>query len=343
MIKWFLTTLCFKIYLYFIGAVYIVKEQILKRPRVLPVYPSQAGRNIVVTGGTSGIGIEAIKKLVKLGARVIVGCRTPELAQKKFDDLFKMDFCVGSVEVYNLDLSSIKSVRSFSQIIISLDCPIHVLINNAGAIVFERKVTKDGFEEQLATNYLGHFLLSHLLLSKLKTSGQPGAPARIVNVSSCAHYCGSWMDLSDLNSSQSYSPEQVYGNSKAALIMFTMYLSNMLKSYQVPIQVLSVHPGVAFTNFYTNVTWVQVLPSLAKLVMKTAEQGGDTLVHAALDPKLDGNLATSELYLENCRPARTSSFVKKIENQVELWTATCSMLGIETFGNLRRFVVHCKF
>jgi len=332
-IKWLLTNLCLKIYLYFIGAVYIVKEQILKRPRMPTLYPSQAERNIVITGGSSGIGMEAVKKLVKLGARVIVGCRSHELAQKKFDDMFKPDSSVGSVEVYNLDLRSLKSVRSFSKTVLSLDCPIHVLINNAGAIVFDRNETEDRFEEQLATNYLGHFLLSHLLLSKLRTSGQMGAPARIVNISSCAHYCGSWMDFSDMNLNQVFSPEQAYGNSKAAQIMFTIYLSNMLKSHQAPVQVLSVHPGVVFTNFYSNVTWVQVLPILAKLVMKTAEQGADTLVHAALDPELAGSLATSELYLENCRPARTSSFVKKLDNHVKLWNVTCSMLGIETFGN----------
>ena len=95
MIKWFLLYLWFKIYLNIIGAVYIVKEQILRRPRYLPPYSSQSGKTILITGGGRGRGIgeQAVKKLVKLGARVIMGCRSPELVKKKFDDTFK-DYAV---------------------------------------------------------------------------------------------------------------------------------------------------------------------------------------------------------------------------------------------------------
>ena len=140
------------------------------------------------------------------------------------------------------------------------------------------------------------------------------------------------MDFTNLHLNKLYSPEQAYGNSKAAQIMFTMHLSNMLQSQQVPVKVLSLHPGVVYTDLYTNVTWVKIFTFLARLMMKTAEQGGDTVVHAAIDPHLVGSVTTSQLYLENCRQGRSSSFVKKGENQSRLWGLTCRMLTIEQFG-----------
>ena len=230
MIKLFLHNLWFKICLNVIGGMYVIKEQILSRPRSLPPYSSQRGKTILITGGGRGIGEEAVKKFVRLGARVIMGCRSPDIVKKKFDDIFK-DYSVGgSVEVYHLDLMKLSSVRTFAQIIIALDCPIHVLINNAGIMFGDRKLTEDGFESQLATNYLGHFLLSHLMLPVLEKSGQADSPARVVNVSSCAHHWGSWMDFSDLQLSKIYSPEKAYGNSKAAQIMFTSHLSTLLQA-----------------------------------------------------------------------------------------------------------------
>ena len=328
MIQWFLHNLWFKICLNFIGALYVVKEQILSRPRSLPPYSSQRGKTILITGGGRGIGEQAVKKLVKLGVRVIMGCRSPEVVKKKFDDTFKDHAVSGSWEVYHLDLMSLASVRTFAQTIIALDCPIHVLINNAGIMFGDRKVTEDGFESQLATNYLGHFLLAHMMLPVLEKSGLADSPARIVNVSSCAHYCGSWMDFSDLQLSKVYSPEKAYGNSKAAQVMFTTHLSTMLQARQAPVLVFSLHPGVVYTDLYTNVTWVKIFTLVARLIMKTAKQGGDTLVHAALDPDLT---TYKKLYLENCRPGRISSFASKVENQARLWGITCSLLGIEEF------------
>jgi len=329
MLKWFLINIWFKIYLNLIGAMYLVKEQILRRPRSLPPYPSQTGKTVLITGGGRGIGEQAVKKLVRMGARVIMGCRSPESVKKKFEEAFKDHAVTGSVEVYHLDLMSLSSVKSFAQTILSLDIPIHVLINNAGIMFGDRKLTEDGFESQLATNYLGHFLLTHLMLPMLERTGKEESPARIVNVSSCAHYCGSWMDFADLQLSKVYSPEQAYGNSKAAQIMFTSHLSSMLQGKQSNVVVYSVHPGVVYTDLYTNVWWVKIFGLVARLIMKTAEQGGDTVVHATLDPDI---ISYKQLYLENCRPGRMSSFTSRLENQAKLWGISCSLLGIQRFG-----------
>jgi len=260
-----------------------------------------------------------------------MGCRSPDRVKQKFDDIFKDHSVGGSVEVYHLDLMSLSSVRKFAQTIIALDCPIHVLINNAGIMFGDRRVTEDGFESQLATNYLGHFLLTHLMLPVLEKSGETDSPTRVVNVSSCAHFWGSWMDFGDLQLSKIYSPEKAYGNSKAAQIMFTSHLSTMLQARQAPVRVFSLHPGVVYTDLYTNVAWVKIFTLLARMIMKSAEQGGDTLVHAALDP----NLTTSKKqYLENCRPARNSSFTSSVENQAKLWGITCNLLGIDEFSKV---------
>jgi len=123
MLKSLVINLWFKLYLNLIGAIYIVKEQILRRPRSLPSYASQAGRTILITGGGRGIGEQAVKKFVRLGARVILGCRSSELVKKKFEESFKDHVVAGSVEVYHLDLMSLSSVRSFAQTVLSLDTP----------------------------------------------------------------------------------------------------------------------------------------------------------------------------------------------------------------------------
>ena len=106
----------------------------------------------------------------------------------------------GSFEAFELDLSSLDSVRNFAQQILAKNMPINVLINNAGIMFGPRRESKDGFELQLATNHLGHFLLTHLLLPKLREAGTKELSARVVNVSSCAHYAGSWTDWSDFQS-----------------------------------------------------------------------------------------------------------------------------------------------
>ena len=137
------------------------------------------------------------------------------------------------------------------------------------------------------------------------------------------------MDFSDLPLSNVYSPEKASGNSKAAQIMFTAHLSTLLQARQAPVQVFSLHPGVVYTDLYTNVTWVKIFTLIARLLMKTAEQGGDTMVHATLDPGLS---TYKNLYLENCRPGRNSSFTSKVENQAKLWGITCSLLGIKEFA-----------
>ena len=146
-IKSVLKTLFFKLYLNIIGAVYLEKENVDK-PRRLPNYHKQDGRTIVITGGGRGIGEEAVKKFIRLGASVIIGCRYPKRVQKKFDDWMSSDKdkYSGTVQCFYLDLMRMGSVRTFAATVLDLNVPVHVLVNNAGVMFGPWRLTEDGFE-----------------------------------------------------------------------------------------------------------------------------------------------------------------------------------------------------
>ena len=190
------------IYLYvnFMGAIKIAKEQIFDRQRELNEkdLPDQTGRHIVITGGNRGIGLEAVKKFLAAGAHVIIGCRRPSNLEAALLKCRTAGLTGGSYKCVELDLMSMKSVRKFAEVIISKNIPIHVLVNNAGIMFGPRKETINGFESQMATNYLGHFLLTSLLFPQLRRAGRPDNFSRIVNVSSVAHFSGSWMNFDAL-------------------------------------------------------------------------------------------------------------------------------------------------
>jgi NAD(P)-dependent dehydrogenase (short-subunit alcohol dehydrogenase family) len=316
----------FKLYLNLIGGVLVIKEQILDRHRVPVIPEDQYGRTIVITGGSRGIGLEAVKKYLDLQCSIIIGCRNVEQAKDALSS-----YNSSMVRILPLDLMKMSSVREFARSVQDLNIPIHALVNNAGIMFGARRETEDGFESQLATNYIGHFLLTHLLLPSLEQGGTAEKPSRVVNVSSCAHFCGSWMDLDDLHLTKFYNPEKSYGNSKAAQIMFSQYLDSMLISRKSNVRVISLHPGVVYTDLYTHVGWVQIFTLVARCMMKTASQGGDTLVYAALATELD-SAKTTGLYLENSRLTGTSSFSASKDNQAKLWEKTCQILNISNFG-----------
>jgi len=326
MIRYLGSWLWYKLSLNLMGAWYLIREQVWDRHRHLPPLVEQGGKLVVVTGGGRGIGEKAVRKLVALGCRVIVGVRNPDAVRKVFED------CGDAVQALPLDLLSMESVQSFAKQVLQLGKPVDVLINNAGIMFGPRKETSEGFEHQLCTNYLGHFLLSHLLLPLLVKAGEGGKPARLVNVSSCAHLLGSWLDVSDLQLRRSYVPEQAYGNSKAAQIMFGEHLAREIEARGANVKIISLHPGVIYTDLYSNVPGIKFVSAIARLIMKTPDQGGDTLVAAALDPALEDTKGA--LYLINSRPAVSSALTRDQGAQAALWEATCRLLDIvpDQFG-----------
>jgi len=322
-IKRCLLWLFYKLLIYLVGAWFLVREQVWDRHRPLPSLPRQEGKLVVLTGGGRGIGQQAVNKMVALGANVIIGVRNPESVAPLFGP---------EVTVLKLDLLCIKSVRGFAEKVLDLGKPVHVLINNAGIMFGPRRETEEGFEHQLCTNYLGHFLLSHLLLPSLVRAGSEAAPARIVNVSSCAHILGSWLDFTDLQLRRYYSAEQAYGNSKAAQILFTGYLTRVLSSRGAHVRVDAVHPGIIYSGLYDNVVGWQLVSGLASLCMKSVAQGGESLVQAAVDPRQD--LLEPGQYLVNSRPSTSSAFTRDPTNQERLWDITSAIFDIskDKFG-----------
>ncbi|XP_057379880.2 dehydrogenase/reductase SDR family member on chromosome X-like isoform X1 [Daphnia carinata] len=203
----------------------------------------------VITGGNRGIGWETAKILAESGMKVIIGCRDGPSREQLFKSIQEAKLPSGSIEWINLDMSSMDSVRSFAQAILDKDVPISLLINNAGKGSSPYSETADGFESLFATNYLGHFLLAHLLMPRLLAAGKPGQSARIVNVSSKAQALG-WFNINDLQSKSFYNPMYAYSRSKLALIMFTKILDEHLSRNNKSVKPYAVHPGIIYTSIW---------------------------------------------------------------------------------------------
>jgi NAD(P)-dependent dehydrogenase (short-subunit alcohol dehydrogenase family) len=204
--------------------------------------PDQSGKTYIVTGANSGIGYEAALQLAKKGAHVVLACRSPERSQAAADRIAAA--APGAkLELAPLDLASLRSVRSFADWFQRTHERLDVLVNNAGVMAIPRQVTEDGFEMQFATNHLGHFALTGLLIARLLAS----APSRIVNVSSMVHTMGRF-DWGDLQMERHYGKWPAYARSKMANLLFTYELSRRLQARGAKVLAVACHPGYAATN-----------------------------------------------------------------------------------------------
>ena len=205
------------------------------------------GKTVIITGANTGIGLETAVDLAKRNARVILACRSVERGEKAAVEVRKRS-SNDNVVFRQLDLASLESVRKFASKILEEEPRVDILINNAGVMALpQRYLTVDGFEMQFGTNHLGHFLLTYLLLDRIKEAPS----ARIVNVSSGA-YRGGKIDFDNLNSEKTYSQWIAYGNSKLANIVFTRSLAKHLEGTHVTANAL--HPGVINTELTRNMS-----------------------------------------------------------------------------------------
>lgn len=201
--------------------------------------PDLAGKTYLITGGNSGIGFDAAQMLGEAGGDVVIACRNPAKAEAAVAELNKT--AKGKVETVALDLSDLSSVRKASDEIHARYDKLDALINNAGIMQTPETRTVDGFELQLATNHLGHFLFAGLLFDLVEK-----AQGRIVVVSSIAHKFGT-IYRDDLMSEKSYSPTNAYGQSKLANIMFAIELDRRLKAKGSEVKAIACHPGYSNT------------------------------------------------------------------------------------------------
>jgi retinol dehydrogenase 12 len=238
------------------------------------------GQVCVVTGATSGIGKAAAAALAKRGAEVIVVGRDPARAEATAAAIQADGAPPPKVEI--ADLSVTEQVRALAgRLDQSLD-RIDVLINNAGLVLNERQVTKDGFEYVFAVNHLAPFLLTNLLRPKLTAS----APARVITVSSGAHTAAQ-LDLDDPNLEHDWSSWRSYSNSKLENILFTRELARRLDGTGVTANVL--HPGVVRTGFGRDAKpLMRIGITIARPFLLSPERGADTIVYLASAPEVAG-------------------------------------------------------
>ena len=205
--------------------------------------PDQHGRRFVVTGASGGLGLETARVLAERGAEVVLAVRNPGKGEAAARTM------TGAVEVRRLDVADLASVREFAGEIGAVD----VLINNAGVLAVPYALTGDGFETHLATNHLGHYLLTNLMLPQLRD--------RVVVISSDAHRAGE-LDLTDLNwERRAYKPFAAYGASKLANLLFLAELQRRLTASGSTLRAIGSHPGSTATSITGNTgnafkTWV---------------------------------------------------------------------------------------
>lgn len=183
------------------------------------------GREVIVTGGSSGIGVETVRALAKAGARVVIGARNLEKAEAVANEI-RESTNNPNVEVEKLDLSSLASVREFAIRFLQKKRPLHILVNNAGLRAGTKSYTVDGFEYDFGTNHLGHFALTICLIPAL-TQGykQSGKKSRVVNLSSMAHVISDVI-FEDINfDKREWEYYSAYGQSKTAIVLFTIALN----------------------------------------------------------------------------------------------------------------------
>ncbi|XP_072376332.1 polyprenol dehydrogenase-like [Diabrotica undecimpunctata] len=313
----------------YIGSRGIVQDFIMRGSNKIDL-PIETGRNAVITGGTRGIGVEVIKMLLKCDINVIMGCRNIKQGELLLQNFRDEGIKTGNIDIINLDISVMDSVRNFAKSVKEKYSVVHYLINNAGIMFGPYIETRDGYESQFSTNYLGHFLLTHLLLPLLKAGGTKEKKARIVNVSSCAHFVVGDINFEDINNRHHYISGVAYAQSKMAQVLFTKYLDAILEKQKVNVQVHAVHPGLVNTDLFNGTNLKKCAPLIPALVFKSPEKGATPILYACLSPYIEEKGGT---YISNCKVVPASAPTNCEELQKKLFDFTNKLLDISEFGS----------
>jgi NAD(P)-dependent dehydrogenase (short-subunit alcohol dehydrogenase family) len=244
--------------------------------------PDLSGKTIIVTGGNSGLGFEAARKLVGRRAHVVLACRDPRKAAEAIDAI-RSEHPDASIESMHLDLSDLRTVRRFADTFREHHDRLHVLCNNAGVMAIPRRTTADGFELQFGTNHLGHFALTGLLLEPLLAA----LGARVVTVSSYAHRLGR-IAFDDLNGERGYGKWTAYAQSKLANLLFVIELNHRAGVSGADLTSVGCHPGYAATNLQfvgprmeSSFLLEKGAALLNRMLAQSAEMGALPILYAA--------------------------------------------------------------
>lgn len=280
------------------------------------------GKHVLITGGNTGIGKATAIELARRGAAVTITSRDPARGEAALADIQRQSGS-GAVELQRLDLASLADVRRFAAEYLAGHPRLDVLVCNAGLILTDRSETVDGFETTFGVNHLGHFLLTHLMLDRLKES----APARIVVLSSDAHRMARGLDFDDLQSRRGYRGIMVYARSKLANALFVLELAERLRGTGVTVN--AVHPGVVRSGFALDGDTRGLYPffvNLAGRFMLTPEQGALTSIHCATAPELE---ATSGMYFAKSRLRRPAQAALDRGAALRLWEVSEQLTGLK--------------
>jgi NAD(P)-dependent dehydrogenase (short-subunit alcohol dehydrogenase family) len=289
--------------------------------------PTQSGRIAVITGANIGLGFETALALAGKGCAVVLACRNTAKAEAAQAAILAQH-PEARVESMALDLGSLKSVRSFAAAYKKRHATLDLLINNAGIMMPPFSLSEDGFESQLAANYLGHFALTGLLLPRIVKTPN----ARVVSLSSLAHKW-SGIRFHDLNARQRYDKRLAYGQSKLACLMFAYELQRRLARAGHTTLSVAAHPGVSATNLFQHLPKVvQLFAPLTELVFQSASGGAQPTLYAALGDDIRGGDYCGPQSMGEMRgaPGKVGSSRRSRDEAVaaRLWAVSEELTGV---------------
>jgi retinol dehydrogenase 14 len=278
------------------------------------------GKTALVTGATSGIGLEASVQLARRGARVLMVGRDPVRTEAAVADVAARS---GSKDVLSLlcDFSSQAEIRKLAESVLARLDRLHILVNNAGGVNKARRLTVDGIEATFAVNHLGYFLLTNLLQDRLVKS----APARVVTVASIGHRRGT-LDFDDLGFERGYGVMKAYTRSKLANVLFAAELARRLAGTGVTSN--SLHPGAVATNIWSGAPlWAKPIIFLFfRPSFISVPEGARGMVTLATDPALEG---VTGKYYENGQAIEPAPLARDEALAKRLWDVSAAMVGVK--------------
>jgi NAD(P)-dependent dehydrogenase (short-subunit alcohol dehydrogenase family) len=275
------------------------------------------GKTVLITGANRGIGRATALALADQGAKLVLVCRNEEQGRAVVAEIQERG---AEAELILADLRSMPQVRAAAQAFKAGHDELHVLINNAGAVFDERRITEDRVEQTFAVNHLAHFLMTVELLDLLRAS----APARIINVSSESHRRG-WMRWHDLHFKADYKPQRAYAQAKLSTLLFTCELARRLAGSGVTANCL--HPGSASRGFGPpEGGWAAFVGRITKpFVASAPEEDAKTAIYLASSPDV---AAVSGKYFIKCAPVRPSGYGRDDGLARRIWTTSEMLLGM---------------
>lgn len=291
-------------------------------------YPNQEGTIIIVTGANTGLGYETSLELARKGALVVMACRNLEKATKAKSQILET-VPKAKLDVLEIDLSSLKSVRSFAEAFLAKYNRLDLLINNAGVMMPPYSKTEDGFELQLGANYLGHFLLTRLLLDTIVKTED----SRIVTLSSLVHK-NATINFDDLQSEEKYSASAAYGQSKLACLVFNYELQRRLEENGHTNTIsTAAHPGIATTELSRHMPkplYLVLRYTIAPFITHAPSEGAKPTLMAAMGNAHGGDyFGPTGIGEMKGKPGRAKSTEESRDPKMaqKLWTVSEELVG----------------